>query len=212
MISISNFCHSKHLCTMRIEVHARPSLYRSGIACGWCPCCGVALWSHRSGGRSTGYSGSRGISPLFEATFPRRDEGKTKQTWTWLTRGQVMVSRFNSIFFCCLSLLKKIGRLKDLKKFSWLTNILFSHNHGTGKTYPKWKETHIWCIHFPLPWLREDTGGRASEVSSCGTLTLQPREWKAGVSHCHLTGTLWYIISLLAPSANENLRIALVDK
>ena len=106
---------------MRIEVHARPSLYRSGIACGWCPCCGVALWSHRSGGRSTGYSGSRGISPLFEATFPRRDEGKTKQTWTWLTRGQVMVSRFNSIF-CCLSLLKKIGWLKDLKNSAdWQT-------------------------------------------------------------------------------------------
>ena len=68
MISISNFCHScfhgKLLCTMRIEVYARPSLCRSGFACGWCACRGVALRSHRSGGSSTGYSGSRGISLL----------------------------------------------------------------------------------------------------------------------------------------------------
>jgi len=32
-----------------------------------------------------------------------------------------------------------------------------------------------------------DTAEAGASVSSCGTLTLEPREWKAGVSHCSLS-------------------------
>jgi len=54
--------------------------------------------------------------------------------WTWMIWGE------NPLFL-------------ETPIWLWILFCPFSHNHGAVENHPKWKETNIGGIHFPLPWL-----------------------------------------------------------